>query len=82
MPPCRRRITSRATEVPINQTSDPFFAFARAFGLMAETMTLAQRGEASARLRALGGNATHRAYFAGLADLLDEYTDEARAVAP
>ncbi|HET8872213.1 MAG TPA: hypothetical protein VFM83_00860 [Gaiellaceae bacterium] len=45
-------------------------------------MTLQQRRRASAKLRALGGNAPDTAYFAGLADALDEYTEEADAWVP
>ena len=65
-----------------SEATDPSFTFARVFGLMAETMTFQQRRRASAKLRALDGNATETGYFAGLADALDEYTDEGGSFVP
>ena len=57
------------------QTADPSITVARVFGLMAETMTPLQLRRAAAQLRALGGSAIEKAYFAATADNLDKYTE-------
>jgi hypothetical protein len=61
------------------ETVNPFFSYARVFSLMAETMTPQERRRVSAELRAFGGCAAEEAYFVGLADVLDEYTEQVAA---
>lgn len=56
------------------KATDPSRFSARVFGLLAETMTPEQLRKASEKLRALGGDATEKAYFAATAKNLDEYT--------